>query len=72
MEVLKKRAAALYQADEEKPLRKSHENPFVQQLYKEYIGEPCGPLAHKLLHTHYRDRKEVVVGLFNEKEEEHV
>ena len=71
MEVLKKRAAALYQADEEKPLRKSHENPFVQQLYKEYMGEPCGPLAHKLLHTHYRDRKEVV-GLFNEKEEENV
>ena len=71
MEVLKKRAAALYQADEEKPIRKSHENPFVQQLYKEYMGEPCGPLAHKLLHTHYRDRKEVV-GLFNEKEEENV
>ena len=71
MEVLKKRAAALYQADEEKPLRKSHENPFVQQLYKEYMGEPCGPLAHKLLHTHYIDRKEVV-GLFNENEEEHV
>ncbi len=72
MEVLKKRASALYQADAEKPIRKSHENPFVQQLYKEYMGEPCGPLAHKLLHTHYRDRKEVVVGLFNEKEEEHV
>ena len=71
MEVLKRRAAALYQADEEKPIRKSHENPFVQQLYKEYMGEPCGPLAHKLLHTHYIDRKEVV-GLFNEKEEEHV
>lgn len=71
MEVLKKRAAALYQADEEKPIRKSHENPFVQKLYKEYMGEPCGPLAHKLLHTHYIDRKEVV-GLFNEKEEEHV
>ena len=71
MEVLKKRASALYQADAEKPIRKSHENPFVQQLYKEYMGEPCGPLAHKLLHTHYRDRKEVV-GLFNEKEEEHV
>ena len=71
MEVLKKRAAALYQADEEKPIRKSHENPFVQQLYKEYMGEPCGPLAHKLLHTHYIDRKEVV-GLFNEKEEENV
>lgn len=60
MEVLKKRAAALYQADAEKPLRKSHENPFVKQLYKEYMGEPCGHRAHELLHTHYIDRKEVV------------
>lgn len=60
MEVLKKRAAALYQADAEKPLRKSHENPFVKQLYKEYMGEPCGHRAHELLHTHYVDRKEVV------------
>ena len=60
MEVLKKRAAALYQADAEKPLRKSHKNPFVKQLYKEYMGEPCGHRAHELLHTHYVDRKEVV------------
>lgn len=60
MEVLKKRAAALYQADAEKPLRKSHENPFVKQLYKEYMGEPCGHRAHELLHTHYVDRKKVV------------
>lgn len=60
MEVLKKRATALYQADAEKPLRKSHENPFVKQLYKEYMGEPCGHRAHELLHTHYVDRKEVV------------
>lgn len=60
IEVLRKRAAALYSEDESKPLRKSHENPYIQQLYKEYLGEPCGPRAHKLLHTHYFDRKEVV------------
>lgn len=60
IEVLRKRAAALYSEDENKPLRKSHENPYIQQLYKEYLGEPCGPRAHKLLHTHYFDRKEVV------------
>lgn len=60
MDVLRKRASALYQADREKPLRKSHENPYVQQLYKEFLGEPCGPLSHKLLHTHYFDRKEIV------------
>lgn len=67
MEVLKKRQAALYQVDKEKPVRKSHENPYVQQLYKEYMGEPCGPRAHKLLHTHYIDRKEVV-NLSNDKQ----
>ncbi len=60
IEVLRKRAAALYSEDESKPLRKSHENPYIQQLYKEYLGEPCGPKAHKLLHTHYFDRKEVI------------
>ena len=60
MDVLRKRAAALYSEDESKPLRKSHENPYIQQLYKEYLGEPYGPKAHELLHTHYFDRKEVV------------
>ena len=60
MEVLRKRQNALYRADKEMPLRKSHENPYVQKVYKEFLGEPCGPLAHKLLHTHYFDRKEHV------------
>lgn len=70
IEVLRKRAAALYNEDAAKPLRKSHENPAIQQLYKEYLGEPCGPKAHKLLHTHYFDRKEVVnMFLENDKDE---
>ena len=60
MEVLRKRQNALYRADKEMPLRKSHENPYVQKVYKEFLGEPCGPLAHELLHTHYFDRKEHV------------
>ena len=65
MEVLKRRASALYQEDANKPIRKSHENPYIQQLYSEYLGEPCGPRAHQLLHTHYVDRKEVI-GLYVE------
>ena len=60
MEVLRKRAAALYQEDRSKTLRKSHENPYIQALYADYLGEPCGPRAHKLLHTHYFDRKEAI------------
>ena len=47
--------------------RQSHENPYIQQLYSEYLGEPCGPKAHKLLHTHYIDRKEVI-GMYIETE----
>ena len=63
LEVLRKRAASLYQEDAGKTLRKSHENPSVRRLYDEYLGEPCGARAHALLHTHYVDRKEVI-GLY--------
>lgn len=56
-----KRAKALYSEDERKTLRKSHENPDLQKLYDEYLGEANGHLAHKLLHTHYTKR-----GVYNE------
>ncbi|MDR2339675.1 MAG: [FeFe] hydrogenase, group A [Deltaproteobacteria bacterium] len=46
-----KRIAGLYDDDRHLKLRKSHENPEVQQLYKEFLKEPCGHLSHKLLHT---------------------
>ena len=58
--VLKERTASIYGEDVAKPLRKSHENPYIQTLYKEFLGEPCGHLAHELLHTHYYNRKPVV------------
>ena len=51
------RAKALYDEDKEMPLRKSHENPSIQKLYKEFLGEPNSHLAHKLLHTHYVERR---------------
>jgi NADH-quinone oxidoreductase subunit G len=57
IELLKKRAAALYEEDRSKPLRCSHENPDIIQLYKEFLGEPYGPKAHELLHTHYTKRE---------------
>ncbi len=47
----------LYRIDRDRPLRMSHENPDVQKLYKEFLGEPNGELSHHLLHTHYEDRK---------------
>lgn len=58
--ILKQRTASLYAEDRDKPLRKSHENPYIRLLYKEFLGEPCGKAAHELLHTHYYDRKTTV------------
>ncbi|PRW56960.1 ferredoxin [Chlorella sorokiniana] len=54
--VLLKRMGAVYSIDERSAIRKSHENPSIQKLYKEFLGEPNGPLAHELLHTSYTDR----------------
>ncbi len=51
------RAAGLYDEDEAKTIRKSHENPSIQKLYSEYLGEPNSHRAHELLHTHYVARK---------------
>jgi len=58
VEILKKRQMAIYQEDRNKTLRKSHENPFIIQLYEEYLGKPMSEKAHKLLHTEYFDRTE--------------
>jgi NADH-quinone oxidoreductase subunit G/NADP-reducing hydrogenase subunit HndD len=47
-----KRAAGLYQDDRDLALRKSHENPEIKAIYKDYLGEPGGHKSHHLLHTH--------------------
>jgi len=52
-ETLAKRTKALIHVDEEKKYRKSHKNPAVIKLYKEYLGKPGSERAHKLLHTKY-------------------
>lgn len=52
-----KRAAALYSEDERQNVRQSHNNKQVQQLYKEYLGEPNSHKAHELLHTTYASRE---------------
>lgn len=60
-EIIKKRLEATYEEDCNKPIRKSHENPSIIKLYKEYLGEPCGHKSHELLHTHYFDKSDHVV-----------
>ncbi|HVN58796.1 MAG TPA: NADH-dependent [FeFe] hydrogenase, group A6 [Bacteroidales bacterium] len=59
-EIIKARAAAIYREDKQKPLRKSHENPFIIGLYKEFLEKPNSEKAHHLLHTHYFDRKKKI------------
>ncbi len=58
-EILKKRMAAIYEVDKNKPRRKSHENESVKALYEQFLGEPMSELAHKLLHTHYHVKDRV-------------
>ena len=52
-----KRMAAIYEADGDLPIRKSHENPAIKKLYEEFLIEPLGERSHHLLHTHYFNRK---------------
>lgn len=50
------RSKALYEEDRNLPIRKSHKNPTLQKIYKEYLGNPGSEIAHKILHTGYVKR----------------
>ena len=50
------RAKTLYEADQNLPLRKSHESPAMKMLYEEFLGEPGSEKAHHLLHTSFTPR----------------
>ncbi|HOK26730.1 MAG TPA: NADH-dependent [FeFe] hydrogenase, group A6 [Bacteroidales bacterium] len=56
-EIRKKRVAAIYEEDEHMIFRKSHENPEIIGVYKEFLGKPNSHKAHELLHTHYTERE---------------
>ena len=51
------RAKVLYDSDKDNPIRKSHENPAIKELYDTYLGKPGSSKAHHLLHTTYVKRK---------------
>lgn len=55
-DVKKERAKALYTEDANSAIRKSHKNPDIELLYKDYLAEPGSHKAHELLHTHYIER----------------
>lgn len=50
------RAKALYDLDQARPLRKSHDNPSIKEVYKNFLGEPGSHKAHEILHTSYVKR----------------
>ncbi len=52
-EVREARLRAIYEEDASKHERKSHDNPFIKQLYDDFLGRPLGEKSHALLHTHY-------------------
>ncbi|MFZ5354013.1 MAG: NADH-dependent [FeFe] hydrogenase, group A6 [Bacillota bacterium] len=54
-----KRVEAIYKADEQCNIRKSHENPAVKILYDEFLGKPLSKVSHKYLHTHYEDKSSI-------------
>lgn len=60
-DVREKRLKGIYDEDESKVLRKSHENPSVKKLYSDFLEYPNSHKSHELLHTHYTKR-----GGFNE------
>ena len=51
------RANALYSIDEKSVIRKSHENPVIKKIYKEFLEKPGSHIAHELLHTSYEKRE---------------
>ncbi len=55
-EILRLRAAALYAIDGQKQIRKSHENPYIKELYEKFLGQPGSEQARRLLHTRYAPR----------------
>jgi NADH-quinone oxidoreductase subunit G len=51
------RGQSLYNEDKGLPLRKSHQNPAVEKLYKDFLVKPLGEKSHHLLHTTYTSRE---------------
>ena len=57
VDIYKERASSLYSIDEKSVIRKSHKNPALIDIYKEFFLKPGGEKAHKYLHTHYSKKQ---------------
>ncbi|MEI8115065.1 MAG: NADH-dependent [FeFe] hydrogenase, group A6 [Bacteroidia bacterium] len=56
-EIRRKRSEAIYAEDAGMPLRKSHQNPEIIKIYRDFLESPGGEISHHLLHTHYTARE---------------
>ena len=63
IDVFDLRSKALYSEDRGSKLRRSHENPYVQMMYAEYLEEPNSEKAHHLLHTTYSAKEKMPLDL---------
>ena len=55
-EIRDKRIAGIYSDDEKSVIRRSHENPEIVKIYKDFLDKPLSHKAHDLLHTTYQER----------------
>jgi iron only hydrogenase large subunit-like protein len=60
-EALKERIKSIYKIDEKEPIKVSHKNPEIIDLYKDFLGEPLSHKSHDLLHTSYAKRDDVIL-----------
>ncbi len=58
-EVRKQRTKGIYENDRMLVLHKSQDNPYIGEVYRNFLGDVGGEKAHKLLHTGYRNRKRI-------------
>ena len=54
-----KRRKGLYTVDKQQPLRKSQDNPLLQNLYTKWLDKPGSEVAHNTLHTDYGTRRRI-------------
>ena len=62
-EVRLARINGIYAEDENRPMRKSHLNPAIAQIYREFLKEPLGHKSHELLHTRFAPKGDTAAAL---------
>lgn len=56
IDVKAERAKSIYDEDQASSVRKSHHNPYIKQVYADFLERPNSPKSHIYLHTHYKVR----------------